>query len=256
MKQLITTLCFCSFALLSTAQNDRSQWKINTVSFGFGLERAYYGRMSLDEMYDLAITPSDLERDLSGLNSDARLATANGGFSSNIGFCRVKYNDNGSYADREIRLGVSIESPQEAMVSYKNEMIDTSIVYCSVQEAFNVGLGYHFKGVLWNRMYWSVGADASYGRTFNNQLIVLSGDYFGEDEHPSSMNELQRDDYSAKAVNRARLTLSHEFGVRLGGHFVLGMNYTIGGVAHFVENANTNYSLFWSPKLNFRFNFN
>ncbi len=255
MQQIFALIFFCFSLTLGWAQSTHTggYWRFNTMSFGFGLEQANYGRMSLNEMNDLAVSPNEIQRDLTGLNEDARLSTANGTFASSFGLCRMKAMNNGDFADREIRLGFGVSSPQEAMISFKNELSDTAIVYCSVQQSFGASLGYHFKGILWERLYWSVGFDAGYARTFDNQLIVLSGDYFEDDAHPSTMNELQRDDYAANAVNRTQLMFTHEVGFLLGRHFVLGMNYSLGATMHMVNGADPNFSSYWSPRMNFRF---
>ncbi|MEM9022275.1 MAG: hypothetical protein AAGB22_00940, partial [Bacteroidota bacterium] len=117
-------------------------------------------------------------------------------------------------------------SPSEAMVSYKDESRDTSLVYCTSHGEFTLEGAYLFKGT-WGkrqRWHWYYGVGGSSGFTFSNEVIVIGGKYFGPDEHPmmQETNENSVTRYAAKPVIYSRLYIPY------GLHYAVSSSWSVG----------------------------
>jgi hypothetical protein len=209
-----------------------------TITFNMGIYTDNFRSVSLEDMMNIAENPEQVERDLSGLEASPRASATGGAFNLNYRFDPNPVNT-GS-VDTEVSVGVTVQKEKEAMLSYQNKDIDTSIVYCSIHKEMGIEAAYLLTGTFGDHVFWNAGVGASGGMTYDNSLLVLTGRYFGPDEHPSSQEEIQMESFEAKPMYYGRAYIQHGIGFLAGKHWALGMNFKNGFGVQKIKGGNTN----------------
>ncbi len=248
-------LLFCSLlftALLVQAQYSRiveaqslPAWRWNQIDFGLGAANDHYPSMSLQEMTAFAKNPEEIERDMSMFTEETSTAAFGAVLLFNIGFSpldkqTLQYRD-----DRELRIGMGLYSDREAMLTYKNEDLDTSLVYCSLQSEFSLEVAYLFKGT-WgkkDRWHWYWGAGMNAATSLSEEMILISGKYFDPELHPSEQPEEQMtmETYAGTAVNYMRMYVPYGIGHNISKNWILGFDFRTGIGVQFIEGRDTNF---------------
>ncbi len=232
MKKILTFCFIVSFLIShSTAQQSSTnnfqspkKWQINHFNFGLGFDWDRYESMSLNQLMVLAKDPEKMHRDLYNMQEEAVNYSLGGGLYYSMSLSPFN-RSKGTYNNRqELQLGVAYHAPKEAMVSYKNQMLDTSIVYCNVHGEFSLEGAYLFKGKLGPKLRWYIGGGINGGLTFGNEMIIISGKYFKPGQHPSTQESLDsnREKYKAKAIYYSRAYIPY------GLHYVVNENLSVG----------------------------
>lgn len=202
------------------------KWKYTQFDFGVGIDQDHFYRMSLSRLMAFAENPEDLQRDLAGMEEEVSTSTAGLSLYLNRSFSPWseslgKYREN-----RVIRVGVGLHSPKESMISYKNESLDTSIVFCNRHGEFTLEAAYLERGTWGKRdqftWYWGGGFNAS--ASFSNEMIIMEGQYFEKGAHPSTQVSLPENTtfFIARPVTYAR------FYIPYGVHAKVGEKWTVG----------------------------
>ncbi len=207
MKIFYVLIILISALTCAQAQNPDVQfiepskkWKLTSVNAGLGFDWANYENMSLQGVLSFAKNPDELQRNLQNMEEEATTFTAGVALYASASLSPFNYEKNAYNQNQEVRVGLTLYSPKEAMVSFKNEVMDTSIVYCNVHSELAVEGAYILKGKWGKRINWSIGLGANAGFTFGNQMILMSGKYFEPGRHPSEQESMQEDRYDAKNV--------------------------------------------------------
>ncbi len=254
MNNLFRCLHFSSALLLivlsgyTSAQEEAAvfpKWKFSELTIDVGVQSDHYPSMSLEEMMAFARDPEQMERDLQGLQEDARTITAGGIIFFQFGLNPRLRNGLGMNENRQFQVGLAFHTPKEAMLSYKNEDIDTSIVYCNLQSEINFDLSYVFKG-RWgkrDKWKWYAGIGSNLGITYNNAMILISGKYFGPDEHPSEQeaSEQNMETYDANQVYYLRAYVPYGIHYLLGNdRSSIGLDFRLGIGVQMIEGQDSN----------------
>jgi hypothetical protein len=200
------------------------KWKRTHFYVSLGLDWAKYENMSADRIVAFANNPDLLEKSIQGMEAEVSSSTAGAALIASIGFAPFSTSNNSFLQDQELRLGISLQSPKEAMLSFKNESLDTSVVYCNIQSEVALETAYLFKGDWGKRFHWYVGAGINAGLTFDNQMIVMSGEYFDPNEHPSTQESLMENRvyHGARQVFNIRAYIPYGIYYRITNGFALG----------------------------------
>ena len=231
---MIISLSVNAFAQTpSTSSNlTSSKWKVAQFDFGFGFTTDRYNNMSLEHLMEFANSPDELQRDLTGLRPEVSSKTTGGSLLMNISLVKRSLLPGAgtmSKKGEELRLGLGIHSPKEAMISYKNEERDTSIVYCNLQKEITLEAAYLWHWTFGNRdrFVWYIGSGLNTSASYDNEMQLILGQYFEPGLHPSSQESFEenRSVYGAKTVLYAR------FYVPFGIHMKMGENWSFGFVS-------------------------
>jgi len=206
-----------------------------------GLDKDDYGSMSLGHLMAFAKNPEALSRDLSLFEEETSTITRGLALYINMGFSPIRNETRN--IDHEIQVGIGIHSDKEAMVTYKNEDLDTSIVYCNLQGEFTLEGAYLFKGKWGNKVHWHVGVGMNAGITFGNEMVLISGGYFEPGLHPSEQpaDEMNVEHFEAKQVYYTRGFIQHGVHYGLGKKWQLGINMRTGIGMQFIQDADPNF---------------
>lgn len=195
----------------------KKRFLITSANLGLGLDWAEYEEISYKDIHDSAKNPEVLKRELQYLEEEISTITGSIGLFASVSFAPLNLKTNTYRTDREIRLGATLYAPREAMVSYKNELMDTAIVYCNLQGEFAIDGAYLFKGKLGKKWMWSVGGGLNVGLSHENEVMVIEGAYFEPGAHPSTQESLEANRHFYEAKNayylRAYIPYSMHFSV-------------------------------------------
>ena len=243
-KYLLLSFFFLGINL-SQAQEAIStpNWKFGVFDFGLGVDQDNYGSMSLNDMLLLAKDPYQMQRDLAGFDEEIHAKAVGASANFNFGFVKPDLRKLNRTREKEIRFGVGFHSPREAMITYKNEFTDTSIVYCNIQGEISLDFAYLFKGMWGKRFQYHYGLGANVASSYNNQMMIIHGKYFGPEEHPSEQEffEENTEYFDGKAVYFARAFVHAGIGYKFGKRWISGINWRKGVGWQFVEDGNTNF---------------
>ena len=219
-----------------------STWRMTSLNFGTGVETDHFETMSLPQLMAFAKTSQELERDLSQFDEKVSTTTSGLGLFVLAGFSRPKTVPATTNTTTEVQVGVGLHTPREAMVTYRNQDMDTSIVYCNLQTEISLETAYLLRGQ-WSRyVQWHVGIGANGGLTMGNKMMLIEGRYLADDEHPSEQRaeEMNKHTYGAKQVYYTRLFIPTGVKFRIGPRWQLGMDYRLGIGWQFVPDGATN----------------
>lgn len=240
MKRITTYLALLLlFSFPSMAQNysytkvkPKKKWQLSQVNFGLGVNWNEFESMSHGELMVFAKDPEQMYRDLQNMSEEAIATTAGGSINLSYSLSPLSYKDGTYRKDRELQFGVTLHSAKEAMVSFKNEDLDTSIVFCNLHEELSFEAAYLFKGQ-WGkskRWHWYVGGGMNVGFTFGNEMVLMSGQYFEPGSHPSEqvIDEESTEKFEGRAVYYSRVYVPYGIHYRVGEHFLLGLDFRTG----------------------------
>lgn len=241
---LLGTFCFICATTEGTAQDSASsqyeeikKWKVTELNIGLGVGWDTYQSMSLEQLMMFAKNPNQLQRDLSFLTEEVNTSTGGAGFYTSFSLSPYSYKKKRYRNNQELQLGMALYSPKEAMVTYKNEEMDTSIVFCNLHAEAAIEGAYVRKGNWGNRIHWHIGTGISTGLTFANEMVVISGKYFKPEEHPSTQesSEVNRVQYKAKPVLYTRVYIPFGIHYAIGAKSLLGLSFRTGLGAQMIE---------------------
>lgn len=248
MKAPISLLLFALLGapIISCAQQASAPkaWGLTCFNSALGVETDRFRTMSLDHLMGFAKTTSELERDLDGFEATVATKTSGLGFFIGAGFGRktVPTDATAPTTTSEVQVGVGIHTPREAMVTYRNKDMDTSIVYCNLQSEISLETAWILKGQ-WSRfVHWNVGLGANGGITVGNKMMVIEGRYLADGEHPSRQQayEMNKHTFGAKQAYYTRIFLPTGVKFRVGPRWQIGMDYRLGMGWQFVPGHGTN----------------
>ena len=216
-------LSFLFVSTLSVAQQispgkiaSMKNWKVNQFNFGLGIDGDNFTSMSLEHLLVFAKNPQEMYRDLNDFNEEATTQTYGLALYSSVSFSPLNKMTGKYKTNQEIQLGIGIHSPKEAMVSYKNEQLDSSIVFCNLHGEITLEAAY-VKKHIWNeKFHWYYGVGLNAGSSFNNEMMVISGEYFEPGEHPSTQESLENsvERYKAKHVMYSRIYILMDYTIK------------------------------------------
>lgn len=225
---LLLAFCFTTGYTQNLSLSDQlpspKKWKRTHFYVSLGLDWAKYEEMTADRIIAFADNPDQLEKSIQGMETEVTSSTAGAALQVSVGFSPFNTSQNRFLQDQELRLGISLQSPKEAMLSFKNEQLDTSVVYCNIHSEVALETAYLFKGEWGRRFHWYIGVGLNGGLTFDNQMIVMSGQYFDPDEHPSTQESLMenRAFHSARRVYNIRAYIPYGIYYQITKGFSLG----------------------------------
>lgn len=212
----------------------KKKWQRSEINFGIGVNWNSFESMSLDELLIFAKDPSQLKRDLQGLEEEATPSTAGADLRVSWNFSPINYTDGTYKTNQALQIGLVLNTPKEAMVSYKSKDLDTSIVYCNIHWELGLNAAYLFKGT-WgksDRWHWYIGAGANAGFTFGNNMMLVNGKYFEPGEHPSTQPiddvSPEPEMYKAKSVYYTRAFIPYGIHYQVGKKILLGLDMSKG----------------------------
>ena len=219
------------------------KWQFNQMDWGVGIDNDHYDKMSLDLIMAFAKDPDQMQRDLSGMNEDATTVTRGAAYYTNISFSPLDASTGTYKTNRELKLGMGIHANKEAMLTYKNEDLDTSIVYCNLQSEITIEGAYLFKTKWGKRIHLYAGIGANVGATFNNEMVLITGKYFDEGEHPSEQpsDEMNAESYEAKSVAYSRIYIPYGIGYGIGQKTIIGLDFKTGVGVQKISGEQANY---------------
>ncbi len=223
---LITGLCLPVLAQKNTPS--LKKMKLTGISGSAGITFDKYNTMSLDQLTQIARQPELMRRDLDGLTEEASTQTAGASLFVNMTFSPHQ-KSKGTYLDNlEFRLGVGLNSAKESMVSYKNADMDTSLVFCNVNSELILETSYIFKHSFGKRMflYFGVGANSSF--SVNNEMMIISGKYFSEGEHPSAQEQAGAITFEAKPILYSRVFVPWGIHMQASDRVSFGLDFRKG----------------------------
>ncbi|MBK9147498.1 MAG: hypothetical protein IPM12_06730 [Flavobacteriales bacterium] len=217
-------------------------WRLTSLNFGTGVETDRYETMSLQQLMAFAKSGSELQRDLSLFEERVSTTTSGLGLFVLAGFSRPKTMPTTTGTTSEVQVGVGLHSPREAMVTYRHQGMDTSIVYCNLQTELSLETAYLLRGQ-WSRyVHWHAGLGANGSTTVNNRLILIEGRYLADGEHPSEQEagEMNKHSVGAKRAYFTRIFIPSGVKFRIGPRWQLGMDYRLGIGWQFVPGHSVN----------------
>ena len=247
LSAIITVACLSSVLAQSAGDINQSfkSLRLYQFDFGLGIDNDHYTSMSLEDLLAFAKDPEEMKRDLSGLEEDASAVAYGAAFYGNLSYRLLDRNTGYYRNDRELKFGFGYHSSREAMITYRSTEMDTSIVYCNLQNELTLEATYLFKGTWGKRERWNWywGGGLSGGMTFNDEMLLISGRYFGPEEHPTEQPEddLQIDTYAAKSVRNLRLYVPYGIGYRVGANWILGFDFRTGIGFQQIQGGSSNY---------------
>lgn len=253
MKKLFTYLFLIiisitpAIAQITSPLPVKKKWQPSEINFGIGVNWNTFESMTLDELLTFAKDPNQLKRDLQGLEEEATPHTAGADLRVNWVFSPLNPADGTYKTDQALQIGIVLNTPKEAMVSYKNEDLDTSIVYCNIHWEVGLNAAYLYKGTWGKRdqWHWYVGGGVNTGFTFGNNMMLLNGKYFEPGEHPSTQPvddaSPEPEMYEAKSVYYTRLFIPYGLHYQVGKKILLGLDLSKGIGWQIIGKDNVNY---------------
>ncbi|MEM6965930.1 MAG: hypothetical protein AAF573_14275 [Bacteroidota bacterium] len=245
MKQIATFLFVALF--FTTATFAQSKWKLNAVNIQLGVNWNEFESMSLDELMIFAKDPEQMHRDLSFMTEEATTITAGGDIKANFSWSPLNRATGTYRTHQELQVGIALHSPKEAMVAYKSETLDTSIVYCNLHSELSLEGAYVWRGQ-WGkrkRWHWYVGGGMNAGFTWDNEMVLMEGKYFEPGQHPSTQPiddvapEPER--YEAKSVVYSRIFIPYGLHYQIGKYTTLGLDFRTGRGLQFIGSEKVNW---------------
>ena len=194
---------------------DKRSWKLSELNIAFGIDGVRYDEISYQGLMAFAKNPEELQRDLSNMEESISATTAGLVWYAGVTFAPLERLTGNYKENQELRLGLMLHSAKEAMISYKDESRDTSIVYCNLHSEIAADVSYLFKGDWGKRWVWSIGAGVNTGLTFGNEMILMSGRFYGPGEHPTEQETMTSERYDARMVYYLR------------GYIPYGIHYSV-----------------------------
>lgn len=223
----LLSACFFPSSDAQEALDAAQKWGINGLQLQLGVDINEYASMSHAQLMGMAKNPSELTVDLSGLEEETRVHT--GGGALNIGFLIGKGSPS-SPIESNLYTALILHSEKEAMVSFKNQALDTSVVFCNLHSEIALELAYLWSGTWGKRWNWSIGVGSNVGTTFSNQMILMTGEYFEPGQHPSSQEVSMSEPlkFEGRKVSYARMFIPFGVHYNLTKNASLGLNFKRG----------------------------
>lgn len=230
MRIFILFLTFLISIPSQAQQNDnKPKWAINKYHIGFGFDVNRYDDINLTDILTYAKRPELMVRNLEQFSPEASLNAIGGALVVNVSVSPYS-KSKGSYLNQhEFRMGVEFHSPKESMLSFKNPGLDTSIVYCNLHGAFALDAAYLYNGSWGNFVNWFVGIGGNTAASLGSEMVLMSGRYFEEGEHPSSQEVLTEERFEGKPVMYFKGYIPFGLHFRLTDKLSLGFENRIGG---------------------------
>ena len=219
------------------------KWQVNQFNIGLGLDGDNFTAMSLEHILVFAKNPREMYRDLKDFNEEATTQTYGLALYSSVSFSPLNKMTGKYKSNQELQLGIGIHTPKEAMVSYKNEQMDSSIVFCNLHGELTLEAAY-LKRHIWNeRWHWYWGAGINVGSSFNNEMMLISGQYFEEGEHPSTQQSLENnvETYKAKSVFYSRVYVPYGLHYATSKYWTFGFDLRTGIGMQLIEGEKANF---------------
>jgi len=233
MKKIITLFFLFGFFTTSIfAQTNPSSapkaLKIGAFNMQLGIKWNQFQSMSHEDLLLFAKDPEAMNRDLSNLTEEANAMTAGGVFNLGFSFSPLNRSTGNYRTDREFQFGVSLTSDKEAMVSFKNEDLDTSIVFCNLHQEFSLEGAYVVRGNWGRKWEWYLGGGMNAGFTYGNEMMLIEGQYFEPGQHPSlqPVDEVAPivESYEAKNVFYTRAYIPFGIHYKIGEYWSIGLD--------------------------------
>lgn len=227
----------------SASHSNQYKWGITKINFGVGVNYDRFQSMSLNDLMTLAVDPSQMHRDLSKLTDETATSTAGAALYYNLNFSPNSNSTKFFNTQSEISIGVSLNSPKEAMVSFKNKDLDTSIVYCSLHGEMALNLAYQRKGKWGKRWNWYYGLGTNIGATFGNKVLIMSGKYYDEGAHPSTQQSLASnvETFGAKPIIYSRFYIPYGINYQVSPSLSFGLDFRSGLGTQFIKGEKANF---------------
>lgn len=236
------------FSQITPYSSGGKKWQSTNVYVSMGLSFADYGKMSAEGIMRYAQNPEALQKNLSQMDEEVTAYTAGLVLQTGIALSPFKASTQSFLNNQELRIGINLYTDKEAMLSYKNENLDTSIVYCNIHSELALESAYLFKGNLGKKIIWFVGTGANAGLTFDNEMILMAGRYFGPDEHPSTQESFEenKEIFEARQLYHLRVFIpyglhfqaSNAFSIGLEGRKGIGIQAVNGRANNFMRKTN------------------
>jgi len=239
----ICTLEFAAQTTTNTRVADMKPWRTTYFNMSFAVDNDHFNEMSLERMMAFSKNPEEIERDLRNMDAEITPITAGVAIHTNVGIAPLNRSTGEYHTDREVRIGIGLHAPKEAMVTYKSATLDTSIVYCNLHTEFTLEGAYIRKGTFGTHGRCYAGLGASGGVSFGNEMVLITGRYFEPGAHPSEQVDKNpvMEKYAAKTLAYTRLFVP--FGVHYGvaDKWSVGLDFRLGIGAQFLAGASTNF---------------
>ncbi|NNC86307.1 MAG: hypothetical protein HKN75_09505, partial [Bacteroidia bacterium] len=221
---------------------EMSKWKVNQFNFGLGIDSDNYTSMSLTDLLVFAKDPHQMQRDLSMFNEEATTFTAGVALYTSASFSPLNRMTGKYKTDQELQIGIGLHSPKEAMISYKNEQLDSSIVFCNLHGEVTFEAAY-LKRHIWNeKFHWYYGLGMNAGTSFGNEMMIISGAYFEPGAHPSTQEseETNVETFQAKHVLYSRVYIPYGLHYQVSNHWTMGLDFRYGIGMQSIQGEKTN----------------
>lgn len=215
--------------------------RISSFNASLGLDWMKYREMNLNRLLAFAENPRALQQDLTGLTEDVNSTSTGAALLLNVSLTPYNRRTQELNTHREIRIGVQFTSPREAMVAYKDEATDTSIVFCNLHGEIGLDGAYIVKGKLLKRLNGYAGIGSGVSITYANEMILLRGKYFEPGEHPmeQEITEENHLTYKAKPAFYTKVFLPMGLYYQINETWELGLDIRAGMGLQFIANETT-----------------
>jgi hypothetical protein len=185
--KLLLSLFLLLFAIKSSAQiiHTKNGLRVAAVQLTFGASTDQYKGFNKDDVASTAIDPSKLDFDLDGLEPTfGKRSVAFSMFTSLI-LSPNELNNTSIFNRSEWLIGLGFHSAREMRAGYSSESLDTTINFCNFSNERSIELAYmvNFFSDNTAKLYAGLGTNASLSH--NNEVMVIGGQFIGNDEHPS-----------------------------------------------------------------------
>ncbi|PCJ64102.1 MAG: hypothetical protein COA58_14040 [Bacteroidetes bacterium] len=248
MKKYVIILITFLFTLTVYAQNNEpvlKKLRLIGSSGSLGISYDRYQTMSLNQLSQLAKDPEMMKHNLDGLTEEANASTAGVSLFINLRFNPLQKRTGSYNRNQELRLGLGLNSSKEAMVSYKNKDLDTSLVFCNIHSEITTEVAYVFKRFIGKRIFVYGGIGANSSISINNEMMIITGKYFAPGEHPSTQISSNTISFEAKPILHSRLFIPWGVHIQATDNFSIGLDfrkgkglqYTLGEKANVMANT-------------------
>jgi len=225
------------------AQKEFKPIKVSGFNAGVGVDWMKYRNMDLNRLLAFAENPAELQQDLTGLTEDVNSTSTGVTLLMNFSLTPFDALKQEYKTNREIRVGMQITSPREAMVAYKDEATDTSIVFCNLHGEVGIDGAYLVKGSLLKRLNVYAGLGSSISLTYANEMVLLRGKYFEPGEHPmeQEITEENHLTYKAKAAFYTKVFIPWGVYYQMNEKWELGFDVRTGVGMQFISGETTTF---------------
>ncbi|HQV74542.1 MAG: hypothetical protein KBA60_11035 [Flavobacteriales bacterium] len=229
--------------VLTERPKPMKQWRVTQLNFGTGVESDHFSTMSLAQITAFAKSSQDMQRDLHLFEEEVSTVTSGIALYASAGFAKTKPSTGEPGTIGEVQVGVAVHTPREAMVTYKNKGLDTSIVYCNLQREVSLETAYILKGKLGKHIHIYGGLGATGGLTLDNKMVLIEGRYLEPGEHPSSQTaeEVNKKSYGAKQTYYSRLYIPFGIKYGIGPKWQVGLDFRTGIGWQFLPGYGSNF---------------